>query len=157
MRRFLVILLLLVGQGLYAQSPAVVVQGEELASGVYSHDFIDVICTVPSSWGIVAYVNGQKQSGSSEKGARPGTRRVRISNLPEVEYEKCRIRLEFTDRSGKVIDVKEFKKAHDRFLIIDHQVYLIGSSIKDLGKKWFGVTLMETVDAEELITKLEEN
>ena len=54
-----------------------------------------------------------------------------------------------------VIDVKEFKKAHDRFLIIDHQVYLIGSSIKDLGKKWFGVTLMETVDAEELITKLE--
>ena len=109
MRRFLFILLLLTCGSLCAQSPTIVVHGEELASGVYSHDFIDVFCTVPSSLGIVAYVNGQKQNGSSEKGARPGTRRVRISNLPELEYEKCRIRLEFTDRSGRVIDVKEFE------------------------------------------------
>jgi hypothetical protein len=52
------------------------------------------------------------------------------------------------------IDVKIFSKAHDRFLIIDDKVYLIGASIKDLGKKWFGFTLMENTDAEELIGKL---
>ena len=52
------------------------------------------------------------------------------------------------------IDVRTFSKAHDRFLIIDDAVYLIGASIKDLGKKWFGFTLMENTDAEELIGRL---
>jgi len=36
------------------------------------------------------------------------------------------------------IEVKEFKSAHDRFLIIDDRdVYHFGASLKDLGKKWF--------------------
>lgn len=52
------------------------------------------------------------------------------------------------------IEVRTFAKAHDRFLIIDNEVYLIGASIKDLGKKWFGFTLMENTDAEELITRV---
>ena len=52
------------------------------------------------------------------------------------------------------ITVRTFSKAHDRFLIIDQTVYLIGASIKDLGKKWFGFTLMENTDAEELIGRL---
>ena len=42
----------------------------------------------------------------------------------------------------------------DRFLIIDDAVYLIGASIKDLGKKWFGFTLMENTDAEELLGRM---
>ena len=45
-------------------------------------------------------------------------------------------------------------KSHDRFLIIDDDVYLIGASIKDLGNKWFGFTLMENTDAEELLLRL---
>lgn len=52
------------------------------------------------------------------------------------------------------IKVLTFTKAHDRFLIIDEEVYLIGASIKDLGRKWFGFTLMENTDAEELIGRL---
>ena len=36
------------------------------------------------------------------------------------------------------IDIKEFQHSHDRFLIIDDdEVYHIGASLKDLGKKWF--------------------
>ncbi len=36
------------------------------------------------------------------------------------------------------ITINEFKHAHDRFLIIDDkEVYHIGASLKDLGKKWF--------------------
>ena len=54
------------------------------------------------------------------------------------------------------ITVRTFSKAHDRFLIIDDAVYLVGASIKDLGKKWFGFTLMENTEAEELIGKLSE-
>lgn len=47
------------------------------------------------------------------------------------------------------IIVKTFSKAHDRFLIIDNQVYLVGASIKDLGKKWFGFTLMDNTVADD--------
>lgn len=39
-------------------------------------------------------------------------------------------------------------------MIIDEKVYLIGASIKDLGKKWFGFTLMENTSAEELLVRL---
>ena len=52
------------------------------------------------------------------------------------------------------VEVRTFEKAHDRFLIIDDAVYLVGASIKDLGKKWFGFTLMENTDAEELLGRI---
>lgn len=36
------------------------------------------------------------------------------------------------------VELKKFTKAHDRFLIIDDKdVYHLGASLKDLGKKWF--------------------
>ena len=52
------------------------------------------------------------------------------------------------------ITIRKFNRAHDRFLIIDDAVYLIGASIKDLGKKWFGFTRMECVSADEMIEKM---
>ena len=54
------------------------------------------------------------------------------------------------------ITIRTFSKAHDRFLIIDDAVYLVGASIKDLGKKWFGFTLMENTDAEELVERIQD-
>ena len=42
------------------------------------------------------------------------------------------------------IEINVYKNAHDRFLIIDQkQVYHIGASLKDLGKKLFGFSKME--------------
>lgn len=55
-----------------------------------------------------------------------------------------------------VIEVKNFNKAHDRFLLIDDEVYHIGASIKDLGKKWFAFTLMRDMTATELINKIQQ-
>lgn len=52
------------------------------------------------------------------------------------------------------VEVHVFSKAHDRFIIIDDEVYLIGASIKDLGKRWFGFTLMENTTADELIGRI---
>ncbi len=52
------------------------------------------------------------------------------------------------------IEIHIFKKSHDRFLVIDDDVYLIGASIKDLGKKWFGFTLMESITPEEILERL---
>mgnify|MGYP002620273163 FL=1 len=55
------------------------------------------------------------------------------------------------------IAVEHFNRAHDRFLLIDNEVYHLGASLKDLGRKWFAFTLMHDLTAEELITKITEN
>jgi hypothetical protein len=52
------------------------------------------------------------------------------------------------------IEVKEFSKSHDRFLIIDKRdVYHIGASLKDLGRKWFAFSKMEW-DANDIIQRV---
>ena len=52
------------------------------------------------------------------------------------------------------IEVEQFDRAHDRFLCIDDTVYLIGASIKDLGKKWFGFTKIDGWTTDELLSKI---
>ncbi len=48
----------------------------------------------------------------------------------------------------------EFKKSHDRFLIVDNEIlYHIGASLKDLGKKWFAFSKIE-LDPNEMISRL---
>lgn len=54
-----------------------------------------------------------------------------------------------------IIDVHSFNKAHDRFLLIDEEVYHIGASIKDLGNKWFAFTLLRDMTAAELLEKIQ--
>ena len=49
------------------------------------------------------------------------------------------------------IEVKYYQNVHDRFLIIDDAVYLVGGSFKDLGKKLVGFAKMESVTPKELI------
>ena len=53
------------------------------------------------------------------------------------------------------IEVKEFSKSHDRFIIIDDkEVYHIGASLKDLGKKWFAFSKFDK-EALKIIEKLD--
>lgn len=52
------------------------------------------------------------------------------------------------------IDVETFHLSHDRFLCIDDDVYHIGASIKDLGKKWFGFSKMEILTPDELMERI---
>ena len=52
------------------------------------------------------------------------------------------------------IDVETFRLSHDRFLCIDDDVYHIGASIKDLGKKWFGFSKMEILTPDELMERI---
>ncbi len=52
------------------------------------------------------------------------------------------------------IQVVEFTDAHDRFLILDKiELYHLGASLKDLGKKWFAFSKMEGI-TEAILTKL---
>lgn len=73
----------------------------------------------------------------------------RISNQFQLDVERH-------NAQYSLIEIKQFNKAHDRFLLIDDEVYHIGASIKDLGKKWFGFTLMHDITAAELINKIKE-
>ena len=49
--------------------------------------------------------------------------------------EKLDLALAKHNSQYQPITIEYFNKSHDRFLIIDNEVYLIGGSIKDLGKK----------------------
>ncbi len=51
------------------------------------------------------------------------------------------------------IKVQSFKSSHDRFLIIDDDIYHIGASLKDLGKKWFAFSKMN-VSAIEMLQRV---
>ena len=53
------------------------------------------------------------------------------------------------------VEIKKFKYAHDRFIIIDDkEVFHFGASLKDLGKKWFAFSKLEK-DAFRLMERLE--
>jgi hypothetical protein len=53
-----------------------------------------------------------------------------------------------------LIDIQAFNRAHDRFLVIDDKVYHFGASLKDLGKKWFAVSLMQDLTPQDLISRI---
>ena len=87
------------------------------------------------------------------------SKRVDDVNATILTYKRTnqfQLDLDKYNAQYKPIEVKEFTKSHDRFLIIDNEiVYHIGASLKDLGKKWFTFSKME-MDAKEIISRLEE-
>ncbi|MFH1432577.1 MAG: ORF6N domain-containing protein [archaeon] len=84
----------------------------------------------------------------------------RSDNVNVIIYTKTRTKqlrldLEKYNSQYPAIDIKEFDRSHDRFLIIDNNVvYHIGASLKDLGKKWFAFSKFDK-DAIKLLDKLE--
>ena len=58
--------------------------------------------------------------------------------------KQFRLDIEKHNAQYEKIEVREFSKSHDRFLIVDDRdVYHIGASLKDLGRKWFAFSKME--------------
>ena len=54
------------------------------------------------------------------------------------------------------IEIKAFRNAHDRFIIVDNTaMYHFGASLKDLGKKWFAFSKMD-LGVAKMLAKLEE-
>ena len=52
------------------------------------------------------------------------------------------------------IPVHVLTRSHDRFLLLDDDVYHIGASLKDLGKRWFAIMKMQETRAEDIIRHL---
>ena len=51
------------------------------------------------------------------------------------------------------VSIRKFTRSHDRFIFIDNDVYHIGASLKDLGKKWFAFSKMK-LDAKTLLKNI---
>ncbi len=52
-------------------------------------------------------------------------------------------------------ELKLFPKSHDRFLIIDeNDIYHLGASLKDLGKKWFAFSKMEKSSVASIMNEI---
>ena len=63
---------------------------------------------------------------------------------------------------GQIFDAYRFasdlvRKAKKSVVLIDDEVYHIGASLKDLGKKWFAFTLLHDTMASELLNRIEKN
>lgn len=69
--------------------------------------------------------------------------------LPQIKVDIAKHNAQYAP-----IDLVPFDRAHDRFLCIDDTVYHIGASLKDLGKKWFAFSIMNTWTTDELLSKM---
>jgi len=79
---------------------------------------------------------------------------VRVIIYTKGISKQFKLDLERFNKQYEPIEVKEFEKAHDRFLILDEtEVYHIGASLKDLGKKWFAFSKLN-IDPAALLEKL---
>ena len=67
---------------------------------------------------------------------------VQISIYTKTISKQFKLDLEKYNSQYKTLTLKEFDLSHDRFLLIDDEIYHIGASLKDLGKKWFGFSKM---------------
>lgn len=69
--------------------------------------------------------------------------KVKITVFTSQLNEKLQLTLTKYHEQYPQIELKQLKKSHDRFLIIDEiELYHLGASLKDLGKKWFAFSKM---------------
>ena len=85
----------------------------------------------------------------------------RAANVKATIYtqhvsQQLKLDIERHNSQYPAISVMQFNRAHDRFLLVDDEVYHIGASIKDLGKKWFAFTLMRDLSPAILTEHLRE-
>ena len=87
----------------------------------------------------------------------------RATNVEAIIYTKSisrvlQLDLERHNSQYPPIQIRELGESHDRFLIIDQkELYHIGASLKDLGKKWFAFSKLDGKMLEFVLGRLFEN
>ena len=70
------------------------------------------------------------------------------TNIQNIDIQKF-------NKEYPILKVAKTNKFHDRFIIIDNkEMYHLGASIKDLGKKCFGINKIEDIEIIERIINL---
>ncbi len=82
---------------------------------------------------------------------------VRVHLLTKTIGKQLKLDVQKANEQYGHFEAKAFILSHDRFLIMDGKdVYHLGASLKDLGKKWFAFSKMETQSVEGIINSISE-
>ncbi len=69
---------------------------------------------------------------------------TKITIYTHTLSKQLKLDLEKYNKQYNNITIKTFKNSHDRFLMLDNkELYHLGASLKDLGKKWFAFSKMD--------------
>lgn len=82
------------------------------------------------------------------------SKNVKVTLLTKDISKQLKLDIAKFNQQYPTLDAKIFNLSHDRFIIIDEKVaYHLGASLKDLGKKWFAFSKMES-DTFTLLDKI---
>ncbi len=78
--------------------------------------------------------------------------RVKVRLLTKCVSKQIALDVKKANKQYGNFEIKKFSKSHDRFLIIDEsEVYHLGASLKDLGKKWFAFSKLDKNSVENIL------
>jgi len=81
---------------------------------------------------------------------------VKVTLFTKKVSKKLELDIDKFNQQYPLVEVKILNNSHDRFLIIDDvEIYHLGASLKDLGKKWFAFSKIN-VDGLALLEKINE-
>src|SRR5690606_12706833 len=88
---------------------------------------------------IVNYINEDTLTHLAKK-----SKAVKVSLLTKSIPKQLTLDVKKANEQYGPFELRTFTKSHDRFLVVDHtEVYHLGASLKDLGKKWFAFSKMD--------------
>jgi hypothetical protein len=80
---------------------------------------------------------------------------VAVSLLSKSKSSQLDLDLKKANEQYGNFEWREFNKSHDRFLIIDqNEVYHLGASLKDIGKKWFAFSKLDKLSMESMLNSI---
>ncbi len=80
---------------------------------------------------------------------------VKVQLLTKAIGEQLALDVKKANGQYGHFEVMPFTHSHDRFLIIDgKEIYHLGASLKDLGKKWFAFSKLEAKSVENILNSI---
>jgi hypothetical protein len=81
--------------------------------------------------------------------------KVAVTLLTKTLSKQLQLDVQKANAQYPPIQVKLFTQSHDRFLILDQtEIYHLGASLKDLGKKWFAFSKLDQRSVPNLLASL---
>jgi len=80
---------------------------------------------------------------------------VNVLLLTKITSKSLQLDIQKANEQYGNFEAKPFAYSHDRFLIIDgKEVYHLGASLKDLGKKWFAFSKLEKTSVQNIMNSI---
>jgi len=80
---------------------------------------------------------------------------IKVLLLTKIISKQLTLDVNKANEQYPIFELQLFTRSHDRFLIIDNaEVYHLGASLKDLGKKWFAFSKLEKNSIENIFKEI---